>query len=345
MAEPSTSIQSSPGRPAAGWWAGVKAGGAPGRRFLERATLYGLAGSALIHLLIVLIAALITVRFEFADAGGEGGEGVEFAVLDQSELSEDASPVMTTEREAVEVSLSESTVELELLAEDGRDRSVDDLSESIAPALDPGGGSLTSMDASTGSAGAGSGQGSSFFGLEAEGRRFAYIVDISGSMNQLVGAPGGMTRWEQTASELARSVRALEPGAEFHIQLYSTGARSLFGVASWSKATPMNKRLTGDALTVITPSGGTDPLPAFEAVFSLESLPDAVYYMSDGEVADPAAFVVAVRQLNRRRRVPVHCVLFGDAGGGDALSRVESMLQNIARQSGGRYTRVRGGRP
>lgn len=310
-------------------------------RWLERATLMGLAGSALIHLLIVLVAALITVRFNYGDAGGAGGEGVEFAVLDQSQLAEENSPVLRPERDRVEMSLADSEIELDLLAEAFEDQSVDDLSESIAPALDPGGGSLTSIDSETGSAGAGSGQGSSFFGLEAKGRRFAYIVDMSGSMNQRVN--GEQTRWDLTNRELVRSVRALEPDAEFHVQLYSSGSLSLFGVAAWSRATPINKRLTADALSLISPAGGTVPQPAFEAVFDLEPKPDAIYYMSDGEVSDPAAFTNIVRSLNGRSRTPVHCVLFGDAGGGDALNRAENMLKTIARQSGGRYTRIREG--
>ncbi len=313
------------------------------RRLIERATLYGLAGSALIHLLVILIAALVTVRFNFGDAGGAGGEGVEFAVLDQSQLAEEHSPVLRPERDRVEMSLAESEIEVDLLADAFEDRSVDDLSESIAPALDPGGGSLTSIDSETGSAGAGSGEGSSFFGLEAKGRRFAYIVDMSGSMNQRVN--GEQTRWDLTNSELVRSIRALEPDAEFHIQLYSSGSLSLFGVASWSKSTPVNKRLTSDALRLISPTGGTVPQPAFEAVFALEPPPDAIYYMSDGEVADPGSFTNAVRALNGRSRTPVHCVLFGDAGGGDAMNRAENMLKTIARQSGGRYVRIREGAP
>jgi hypothetical protein len=312
-------------------------------RWIEKATLYGLAGSALVHLLIVLIAALITVRFSFGDAGGAGGEGVEFAVLDQSRLAEEDSPVLRPERDRVEMSLAETPIEVDLLADAFEDQSVDDLSESIAPALDPGGGSLTSIDSETGSAGAGSGEGSSFFGLEAKGRRFAYIVDMSGSMNQRV--TDSMTRWDMTNRELARSVRALEPDAEFHVQLYSSGSMSLFGVAAWSKSTPVNKRLTADALDLITPTGGTFPLTAFEAVFALEPGPDAIYYMSDGEVADPGGFTNTVRALNGRERIPVHCVLFGDAGGGDATQRAENMLRTIARQSGGRYVRIREGGP
>ncbi len=313
-------------------------------RWFERATLYGLGGSALIHLLIVLIAALITVRYSFGDAGGAGGgdQGVEFAVLNDASLAQDASPVLLTERTAVQTSLSDSVVRLDLLADRADDaRSVNDLSESIAPALDPGGGGLSALDSETGSAGAGTGSGSSFFGLEAKGRRFAYIVDISGSMN----SPGNreLTRWDLTRAELTRSIRALEPESEFHIQLFSSGSKSLFGVQAWSKATTSNKRLTSDALALVSPSGGTEPMPGFEAVFGLEPRADAIYFMSDGEVADGPAFAAALRQRNGRRPIPIHCILFGDAGGGDALKRVEAMMKNIAAQSGGRYIRIGGG--
>ncbi len=317
--------------------------GSPRRRWFERATLYGLGGSALIHLVIVLVAALVTVRYSFGDAGGAGGDrGVEFAVLNDASLARDASPVLLTERTAVQTSLSDSVVRLDLLADRAADsRSVNDLSESIAPALDPGGGGLSALDSETGSAGAGTGSGSSFFGLEAKGRRFAYIVDISGSMNS--PGNGQRTRWDLTRAELTRSIRALEPESEFHIQLFSSDSKSLFGVRAWSKATASNKRLTSDALALVAPSGGTEPMPGFEAVFGLDPRADAIYFMSDGEVADGPAFAAALRQRNGRRPVPIHCILFGDAGGGDALRRVEAMMKNIAAQSGGRYVRIGGG--
>lgn len=313
------------------------------RRLMERATLYGLAGSAGIHLLLVLIAALITVRFTFGDAGGSGGEGVEFAVLNDAQLASSENPFLMLERTAVDTTTTESTVELDMLAETGEDRSIDDLSESLAPALDPGGGGLTSLDSSTGSAGAGSGDGASFFGLEAKGRRFAYIVDVSGSMRATVG--GEQTRWDLTRAELSRSILGLDAGAEFHVHLYETSSRSLFGVNEWTKASPSNKRLGSDALRLIEPDGGTEPQPAFEAVFKLDPEPDAIYYMTDGEVTDAGEFAAAVRRLNGRDRIPVHCILFGDAGSPDAQQRVESLMKNIARQSGGRFTHIREGRP
>lgn len=324
---------------------GGDADGSRGRwRWLERATLYGLAGSAVIHLLLVVVAGLVTVEYTFGDAGGAGDEGVEFAVLDSSALPEESSPLLMTERVAVETSVSDSMLDMDMLAETKtQDRSIDDLSESIAPALDPGGGGLTALDAETGSAGAGSGDGASFFGLEAKGRRFAYIVDISGSMNQ--GHSEGRSRWDQTRQELTRSVGSLDADAEFHVQLYASGSMSLFGVAAWSRSTPMNKRLSNDALIRVNPDGGTNPTPAFEAVFALEPRPDAIYYMSDGEVSDPGELAALIRSLNGRWRVPVHCILFGELGNPDAQQRAETMLRNIARQSGGRYTHIGRGRP
>ena len=67
--------------------------------------------------------------------------------------------------------------------------------------------------------------------------------------------------------------------------------------------------------------------------------------MTDGEVNDPQALAAVIRQLNKGDRIPVHCILFGDAGSPDARQRVESMMRNIARQSGGRFTHIREGRP
>lgn len=316
----------------------------PRRVWIERATLYGLAGSVLLHILIISIAAMVTVRFTFGDAGGaSGGEGVEFAVLNDAELASTGGTVFTPERASVEASISESVIELDDLAAAGRDRSVDDLSESLAPALDPGGGGLTSLDSSAGSAGAGSGDGASFFGLEAKGRRFAYIVDVSGSMKATDDQ--GRSRWELTRAELVRSIAGLEGDSEFHVQLFASGSVSLFGVQAWSKSTPMNKRLGTDALRLVAPGGGTEPGDAFVAVFGLDPEPDAIYYMTDGEVGKGGEFAALVRRLNGRDRIPVHCILFGDAGSDDARVRVESLMKNIARQSGGRFTHIRGGRP
>ena len=73
-------------------------------------------------------------------------------------------------------------------------------------------------------------------------------------------------------------------------------------------------------------------------VYGLEPRADAIYFMTDGEFK--AEVVGLISQLNRRRRIPVHCILFGEVGNPTAQQRVESMMRNIAKNTGGRYTHI-----
>jgi hypothetical protein len=307
------------------------------RRFIERATLMGLGFSVFIHLVIMLIAALITVDFGSADAGGNQGEDVDFAILTDADLAQMQSPEVAFESFEV-APLETEALRVDLLAEQNSEDSIDELADSIAPSLNPGGGSLTSIDASTGSAGAGTGDGASFFGLEAKGRRFAYIVDISGSMNTL-NASGTFTRWEQTRSELIRSIDALDKHAQFCIVLYSTNAISVFGQGNWTDASKGNIKLAAQSLFRFDPNGGTKPLPGFEMVFELDPETDAIYFMTDG-VFD-SKVPQEVRQLNRRDLIPIHTILFGELANPNAAQAAINMMQSIARRSGGKFTHIR----
>lgn len=317
-------------------------GKSPRRRFFERATIMGLGMSVLIHLVILLMAALITIDFGFADAGGRGEEDVDFAVLTSADLAQTSSPRIEFESFEVAIIPNDMVVEIDLLSDAAQDQSVDKLADSIAPSLNPGGGSLTSIDATTGSAGAGTGDGASFFGLEAQGRRFAYIVDVSGSMNALTG-DGDMTRWELTRAELLRSLGGLDENAEFFVVLYSSTPISLFGNTEWIRADAKSKQLAGGGLLRIAPAGGTKPIPAFSQVFDLNPEPDAIYFMTDGLVETDVP--ARVRQMNRRERIPVHCILFGELGNTNDARAAKNMLSNIAKNSGGKFTHIREGKP
>jgi len=312
------------------------------RRFIERATLMGLGLSIAVHLVILLIAAFVTIDFGFADVGGDTGDDVDFAILTQSDLAQTASPEIQYESFEVAITPNEMVVDIDLLAETESDQSVDELADSIAPSLESGGGSLTSIDTSTGSAGAGTGDGASFFGLEAQGRRFAYIVDVSGSMNALTG-DGEQSRWELTRSELMSSVHGLDEVAEFFIVLYSTNPIPLFGNADWVSATPLSKQLAGTGLFGISPAGGTKPLTAFSLAFSLQPEPDAIYFMSDGLVETEVPTLV--RQMNRRKKIPIHCILFGELSSQNDSIAAKNMMSNIAKYSGGKFTHIREGTP
>ncbi|MBL4699262.1 MAG: hypothetical protein JKX70_10555 [Phycisphaerales bacterium] len=312
------------------------------RRLIERATIMGVGISVLIHLVILLIAAIITIDFGFADAGGRGEDDVDFAVLTQADLAQTSSPKIEFESFEVAITPLDSVVEIDLLADTSDDQSVNDLADSIAPSLSPGGGSLTSIDATTGSAGAGTGDGASFFGLEAQGRRFAYIVDVSGSMNALTG-DGESTRWELTRAELLRSITGLDEVADFFVVLYSSNPISLFGNTKWVRAEPSSKRLAGTGLFVISPAGGTKPIPAFSQVFSLDPEPDAIYFMTDGLVENDVPALI--RQMNRRELIPIHCILFGELGDPNNARGAKNKLTNIAKHSGGKFTHIKEGTP
>ena len=312
------------------------------RRFFERATIMGVGISLLIHLVILLVAAIITIDFGFADAGGGQSEDVDFAVITQADLAQTSSPKLEFESFEVAITPNEMVVEIDLLSDTGNEQSVDDLADSIAPSLNPGGGSLTSIDASTGSAGAGTGDGASFFGLEAQGRRFAYIVDISGSMNAVTG-DGDSTRWDQTRTELIRSISGLDEHADFYIVLYSSNPVSLLGNTQWVRAEPAKKKLAQNQLFREYPRGGTKPMPGFSQVFGLDPEPDAIYFMTDGLFSTEVPALI--RQMNRRELVPIHCILFGQLGNTNDAQLAKNMMSNIAKHSGGKFTHIDGGAP
>jgi VWA domain-containing protein len=305
------------------------------RRWIERATLAGLGISVLVHLVLLVIALLVRIDYTSGDAGGGGAEPVEFAILSESELDEDtASDAEVVEFQQIE---TDSLVDLDLLSDVGAQQSVNDLAETLAPELENGGGSLSAMDAQTGSSGAGAGEGASFFGLEAKGKRFAYIVDRSGSMDSLLRSRE-LSRWELTQIELVRSVQGLGPGAEYFVVLFSTNAKPLFGGSEWIKGTQTNKASTSVAMMGATANGGTEPEEAFRMVFNLEPKPDAIYFMTDGEFNQ--SIPARIASMNRRRRVPIHCILLGEPGSPSITQRVEGMLKGIARSSNGRYTHL-----
>ena len=314
-------------------------------RWIERATISGIVVSVAVHLVLLVLAAMLSVQFNFGDAGGKEGEGVEFAILTSEDLAAMSAPQIDVSAVETEVSPLETVTDLDLLADVQADQSVSDLSDSIAPSLAPGGGALVGIDPNAGSAGAGSGGGASFFGLEAEGTRFAYIVDRSGSMNSLTGN-GEMSRWELTRNELIRSISELDANAEFTVELYSGSAESLFGTGDWVLATQPNKISANTALFMVNPDGSTHPVTAISRVFQLEPLPDAIYLMTDGEFEQTDRVPDQIRAMNKKNRVPIHCILFGDPGRTpDDTRRVIGVMKSIARLSGGRFTHIRESKP
>jgi hypothetical protein len=311
------------------------------RRLAPPLTLAGLAISLLVHIVFLLLAAIWLVGGGIGDAGGSGAGGsagvVGVATMTEQELGsisggavEDATPsVSDTSAGAVHVGEEQLPVETAAIGGTG----------SLTGALGDGMGGLGegygAGDLGSGqSLGGGSGGGgASFFGIEARGSRFAYICDISGSMDLGVGGDGQTRRIDILRGELDRSIRSLLDASKFNVVLFSTGSAALGDRHEWISASDTNKKWAHDAIMKIKADGATEPLPAFKIVFNLRPRPDAIYFMTDGEF-DPAN-IAEIARLNAEFHIPIHCISFISREG-------EPLLKKITEQSGGTYKHFAG---
>lgn len=300
-------------------------------RVASPATMLALSISLFVHLVILLLAALIAVGAAQAGGGGGGGNRgpVEVAVVSESELAAMAGGSIEADAPAVPELLSSLEPGLETL-----EPAISGLSD-LGAMPDAGGGIGTG--AGIGGAGdiasspglglGGSGGGAaSFFGAEARGTRFAYIVDVSGSM----GYDGKI---ETLKRELSRSIDALLENAKYFVVAFSDGAAPLENRKEWVEASDAGKLRGRRAVATLGADGSTMPLPAFQVVFSIRPRPDAIYFMTDGQF-DPATALDILR-LNAEDRVPIHCITFVSKEG-------EAVMRKIAEDSGGTYTHVPG---
>jgi hypothetical protein len=115
-----------------------------------------------------------------------------------------------------------------------------------------------------------------FFGQAAIGRRFAFILDKSGSMQG--------RRWSTCMQELVAALNALSGEAEFFVVLFSSGIFEPPGQRGWTEASADNIAHVVRWVSSLHPDGGTEPAPAFKRVYSLPTKADAIYFLTDGEL-------------------------------------------------------------
>lgn len=281
------------------------------------------AVSLLVHLVILLIAALIQMNQPVAQIGSASSE-VDFAVMTDSELSEIASEELALDTPDADSSSSalEMQAELDLGA---LEVDISDLAESMGDVtLQLGGGDLEGVGLGGGDS---AGAGASFFGVEARGNRFAFVVDTSGSMVN----DGRLLSMQR---ELIRSISALFNSSNFFVAFFNSEARPLGdrGVV-WAEATDSGKAWARTHIQATRAQGATRPAAGFELVALLEPRPDAIYFMTDGEFSDTEADrILAIFQ---RMNIPIHCITFRSREG-------EALMRRIATATRGTYTHIAG---
>ena len=298
--------------------------------FTLSGSVLAVAVSVLIHVSLALVAAIVGVGIAQVGGHRDGPRGdyelnqtgeIQLSGLLDVELDVD-SPVVA------DATLPDVTTSGILEGPGGDDRpgagpGLGQIGEGLGGA---GGGDIG--DGMGIGAGGGGGGAASFFGVEARGARFAYVIDISGSM-----------RGEKLAAlkiELGESVKAMLDHMSFLVICFHSEAAPLGDRTKWMDATDGGKRWAIERITALEAMGGTEPWPAMELVLGSKPAPDAIYFMTDGVFDPVVADQIAIRNTGSKK-IPIHCITFVEKA-------AEELMRKIATDSGGTYAHVPGPR-
>ena len=283
--------------------------------------------SLVLHVSLLLILACWVLR------GGLSPENLSFTA-NFSEPSSSASLQMTVAPDvsapaSAETPVSESAPEQKvMLAVDLPGISAESVSESrsgIAASLV----AVSAGEIAGGLAKATEGRGASFFGTNAYGNRFVYVLDSSTSM---MGQ-----RWKYACDELLRSLSSLEMDQQFFIICFDLDTTLLFDVPPGRA-----KFLTVDDITMRRVRGwlrsrqlGPSTRPAEALRLALDFSPDAIFFLSDGELRDASRSML--RKINGYEtggpQIPIHSIhLFSEDG--------RETLEMIAMENDGTFTHI-----
>lgn len=162
-----------------------------------------------------------------------------------------------------------------------------------------------------------------FFGVKADGKKFCYVVDTSGSMAK-------NDRYLRCRDELIRSVRGLGYGQKYFIVFFNTQTfpmpeRKLVDVK------PKQMETTVRWILGAVPAGFTEPWDGL--AMALRQKPDAIYLLTDGEFSEAVLQKIIAAQPSESKKIPIHTIAFESTEG-------EKTLQTIARVTGGKYIYV-----
>ena len=178
-----------------------------------------------------------------------------------------------------------------------------------------------------------------FFGIRIESTRVVFIVDVSGSMNEMTKPLGGgvedISRIDVAKHELERAIDALDTGTLFNIIAFS-GAVTHWIDGSIGETDSVSRDEAKQFVARLGALGGTNLYGALQAAFDDADV-DTIYLLSDGEpsvgdVIDAATIRDHVHLWNENRGVTIHCVSIG----ADL-----QVLEWIAADSGGSYLECR----
>lgn len=283
----------------------------------RRLAILGGSVSLFLHVLLLVYLGLV-YRGGGGGSGSAGATSFELAVLNEEELTQ---LEQTTFDELQTESIVSQDVAMESAALTAAAPTAAELSASALtmPTL---GGAGAGAGGDIGLDGGGGGGTTSFFGIGSKGNRFAYIIDISGSM-------GDARKLDIARGELIRSIEALPDYAYFYVLLFNTDFQQPPMQKNWMRARKPLIRQFVEWIKSIDPGGGTAPRSSFMQIYALDVRPDVIYFLTDGIFQDITA--EEINSMNRSgKRAVINTIQFGDRSG-------EEVLRNIARLTGGIY--------
>lgn len=187
-----------------------------------------------------------------------------------------------------------------------------------------------------------------FFGVPALAQRFAFVLDMSGSM--------AGQRWNACVRQLASALEGLSEGSEIFVVLFSDRLAMPTKEAVWVKASGEWKQAVIDWVSRVSPIGGTFPQPAFDLIFSLTARPDVIYFLTDGQFTSPSPsrlqkqchgigtgmlstfgnLIIKKDESSGPPPTVIHTITLDDESGA-------SICKEIAKKAGGQYVHVSSG--
>ena len=169
----------------------------------------------------------------------------------------------------------------------------------------------------------------SFFGVKAAGRKFAFVVDTSGSM-------GEGDRWLRARLELERSLLELGYGQEFYVAYFNHTAFPM-PAGKITPARPVSIKQTINWLHRAIPAGGTEPWPAL--TLAMAQKPEVIFLLTDGLF--DSSVIDNLKNLSTGKRIPIFTIGFAiNTVPPDIKRQIDEQLSFIARMTGGTYREV-----
>ena len=166
-----------------------------------------------------------------------------------------------------------------------------------------------------------------FFDIAAQGNRFVYVVDRSGSMYD-------HNAIRVAKEELVASLAVLDQTQQFQVIFYNTDLIEMRGrddkpQMQW--ATEINRTLARQFISGIQPDGGTDHLPPLRK--ALRYQPEHLFFLTDADQPQLSAREMNEIRIANGGRTKIHCVEFGKGSEINA----DNFLKRLARENGGTY--------